>query len=198
MATDEETPVNVGVLALQGNFESHEKRLAGLGATVHEVRKPAQLNGLAGLIIPGGESTALLKLMDYDPTWWPELEAFHDNGGVLFGTCAGLILLAQEVTAPTQRSLGLIDVTVERNSYGRQIDSFETSGTWDDGRSLEMVFIRAPRILRVGEGVTVRATHNGVPVLVEQGRVLAGSFHPELTRDDGVHRRLLEMIQSPA
>lgn len=182
----------VGVFALQGDFSAHERILSGLGAEVREVRRPAQLEGLDGLVIPGGESTTLLYLMNHDPAWWPELEAFHASGKALFGTCAGLILLAREVE-PAQRSLGIVDVAVARNAYGRQVDSFEAQGEWEDGRPLEMVFIRAPRILRVGPEATVVARHDGEPVLVEQGRVLAGSFHPELTADASVHRRFLEL-----
>ena len=185
----------VGVFALQGDFSAHERRLAGLGAEVRAVRRPAQLAGLAGLVIPGGESSTLLYLMNHDPSWWPELETFHGAGGALFGTCAGLILLAREVE-PSQRSLGLLDVAVARNAYGRQVDSFEARGAWSDGRPLEMVFIRAPRILRVGPEVTVLARHREEPVLVEQGRVMAGSFHPELTADAAVHRRFLELAGS--
>lgn len=187
----------VGVLALQGDFEAHAAMLAGLGAAVREVRRPAALDGLAGLVIPGGESTTLLKLLDHEPEWWPRLAAFHRDGGVLFGTCAGLILLAREVE-PAQRSLGLLDVAVARNAYGRQVDSFETRGTWRDGRPLEMVFIRAPRILRLGTEVEVLAEHQGEAVLVEAGTVLAASFHPELTDDDAVHGRFLELARRQA
>ena len=184
--------MTVGVLALQGDFAAHAKMLAGLGAEAREVRRPGELAGLTGLVIPGGESTTLLRLLGFDPAWWPELEAFHRDGGVFLGTCAGLILLAREVRSPVQRCLGFLDVAVERNGYGRQIDSFETAGTWDDGRRLEMIFIRAPRILDAGPGVVVRGRHDEEPVLVEEGRVLAGSFHPELTSDDAVHRLFLE------
>jgi len=182
----------IGVLALQGDFSAHQKILAELGADVREVRRPGQLHDLAGLVIPGGESTALLRLMNHDPSWWTELETFYRSGKALFGTCAGLILLAREVE-PEQRSLNLIDVTAARNAYGRQIDSFEAEGAWQDGRPLEMVFIRAPRITRVGHEVEVLATHRDEPVLVEQGKVMAGTFHPELTGDGSVHRRFLEM-----
>lgn len=184
----------VGVLALQGNFSAHQRVLEGLGAEVREVRRPAQIHDLEGLVIPGGESTTLLKLMDHDPGWWTDLETFYRSGKALFGTCAGLILLAREVE-PEQRSLNLIDVSVSRNAYGRQIDSFEAPGAWQDGSPLEMVFIRAPRITRVGSDVTVLASHGGEPVLVEQGGVMAGSFHPELTDDSGVHRRFLELAR---
>jgi len=182
----------VGVLALQGDFEAHAKMLTPLGAEVREVRRPGELHDLRGLVIPGGESTTLLRLMGFDPQWWPGLRDFYRGGGVFLGTCAGLILLAREVTSPAQPSLGFLDVKVERNGYGRQVDSFETQGTWDDGRPLEMVFIRAPRILDAGPGVVVRARHGDEPVLLEEGRVLAGSFHPELTCDDAVHRLFLE------
>ena len=185
----------VGVLALQGDFAAHARILAELGAEVVEVRRPGILRELAGLVIPGGESTALLRLLDFDPAWWDELEAFHSAGKTLFGTCAGLILLASDVESPPQRSFGFLDATVERNAYGRQIDSFETTGEWSDGRPLEMVFIRAPRIRRLGEGVGVLARYRGAAVLVEQGSVMAGSFHPELTRDSAVHSRFLEMAR---
>lgn len=183
----------VGVLALQGDFAAHAAILAGLGAEVREIRRPLQLRELSGLVIPGGESTTLLRLLDFEPDWWPELGAFHREGKALFGTCAGLILLAKEVENPSQRSLGFLDVKVERNAYGRQIDSFETAGAWDDGSPLEMVFIRAPRILRMGAGVRVLARHHGEAVLVEEGHVMAGSFHPELTRDAAVHARFLAL-----
>jgi 5'-phosphate synthase pdxT subunit len=183
----------VGVLALQGDFAAHERLLRGLGADVREVRRPRGLEGLDGLVVPGGESTTLLRHMDYEPSWWEALAGFHRRGGALFGTCAGLILLAREVT-PEQRSLALLDVAVERNAYGRQVDSFEVTGTWRDGRPLEMVFIRAPRIVAVGPGVEVLAEHGGEPVLVAEGRVMAASFHPELTSDGGVHERFLGLL----
>ena len=183
----------IGVLALQGDFSAHARILAEIGAVPREVRRPAQIRDLAGLVIPGGESTTLLHLMDNDSGWWTEPETFYRSGRALFGTCAGLILLAREVR-PEQRSLNLIDVTTERNAYGRQIDSFEARGSWHDGRPLEMVFIRAPRIVRVGPEVAVLATHRDEPVLVEQGRILAGTFHPELTADGAVHRYFVEKL----
>lgn len=182
----------LGVLALQGDFAAHAKMLTALGAEVREVRRPGELAGLRGLVIPGGESTTLLRLMGFDPQWWPELQEFYRDGGVFLGTCAGLILLAREVTSPAQPSLALLDVAVERNGYGRQVDSFETRGTWEDGRPLKMLFIRAPRITHTGPGVVVRARYGEEPVLVEEGRVLASSFHPELTSDDAVHRLFLD------
>ena len=187
--------VTIGVLALQGDFEAHARALDAAGAEVRLVKVPAELEGLAGLILPGGESTTMLKLM---ATVGMEdaVRRFHEGGGALFGTCAGLILLARGVTNPAQRSLGLLDVTVERNAYGRQVDSFETKveGLGPlEGESLPAVFIRAPRIERVGPGVEVLARHGGTAVLVRNGRVLAASFHPELTRDPRVHGLFCEM-----
>jgi 5'-phosphate synthase pdxT subunit len=188
--------MRIGVLALQGDFALHAKALARCGAEVVEVRKPEQLADLDGLVVPGGESTTLLKLMD---AWGfvPALEKFHAAGRPIFGTCAGLILLAREVTSPAQFSLGLIDVGVERNAYGRQRESFEAAGTAElDGRSvpLEMVFIRAPRIRRVGGGVQTLARHDDEPVMARQGTVLVATFHPELTDDPTVHRYFCGMV----
>ena len=184
----------VGVLALQGDFARHLTALADLGVAGIEVRVASDLEGLAGLVLPGGESGAMLRLME--PT---ELEAairkFHAQGGALFGTCAGLILLARGVTGPEQRSLGLLDVDVERNSYGRQIDSFETELPWSgNGGPLRAVFIRAPRIQRVGSTVQVLARLSGDPVLVRHGSILAASFHPELTGDLRLHRYFVEEV----
>jgi pyridoxal 5'-phosphate synthase pdxT subunit len=191
--------MRIGVLALQGDFALHARALArcGAGVEVIEVRKPEQLEDLDGLVIPGGESTTLLKLMD---TWGfvPALEKFHGGGRPIFGTCAGLILLAREVTSPSQLSLGLIDVGVERNAYGRQRESFEAAGTAElDGRSVpvEMVFIRAPRIRRVGSGVETLARHGDEPVMARQGTVLAATFHPELTDDPTVHDYFCRMVE---
>lgn len=183
----------VGVLALQGDFAAHTRVLESLGAEVVEVRRPAQLSGLDGLVIPGGESTALLKLFDYEPGWWEALRRYRESGGAFFGTCAGLILLAREVRNPEQRSLRFLDVVVDRNAYGRQVDSSEREGRWEDGRELEVVLIRAPRIVERGEGVEVLARHGEEPVLVREGKVMAATFHPELTGDDGVHRCFLEL-----
>jgi len=190
--------MKIGVLALQGDFAMHVRALArcGAGVEVVEVRKPEQLEGLDGLVMPGGESTTLLKLMD---AWGfvPALEKFHAGGKPIFGTCAGLILLAREVTSPAQFSLGLIDVGVERNAYGRQRESFESAGTaqLDGGpASVEMVFIRAPRIRRVGEGVQTLARHDGEAVMARQGTILVATFHPELTDDPTVHRYFCHMV----
>jgi 5'-phosphate synthase pdxT subunit len=177
----------VGVLALQGDFAAHAAALARLGAEAPEVRRVAQLGGLDGLVIPGGESTTLLNLMGDEP-WFDALRGFHAAGGALFGTCAGAILLAREVTGPRQPSLGLLDAVVERNAWGRQVDSFETRLKAPAlGGDLSAVFIRAPRFRSLGPGVEVLASLDGEPVLVRQGRVLAATFHPEIARDDRLH-----------
>jgi pyridoxal 5'-phosphate synthase pdxT subunit len=176
-----------GVLALQGGFAAHVAALGRLGVPVREVRRCAQLAGLRGLVLPGGESTALLNLMRDEP-WFTELAGFHAAGGALLGTCAGAILLARDVR-PSQPSLGLLDVSVERNAYGRQVDSFErTVPAAALGAALRAVFIRAPRFTALGPEVRVLAALDGEPVLVRQGRVVAAAFHPELTDDLGVHR----------
>lgn len=195
--------MRIGVLALQGDFALHAAALRHAGVEPVEVRKPAVLDDVAGLIIPGGESTTLLHLMN---AWdfGPAIRAFHASGRPLFGTCAGLIVLAREVESPRQPSLGLIDVTVERNSYGRQRESFEAAGESEPsgdlagGPALPMVFIRAPRIRRVGAGVDVLARHQGDPVLACEGSVLVATFHPELTRDLRVHRHFCRMAEGPA
>jgi 5'-phosphate synthase pdxT subunit len=175
-----------GVLALQGDYAAHEAALRAAGATTREVRRVAELLGLAGLVIPGGESTALLRLMEDEP-WFEALRSFHAGGGVLFGTCAGAILLVREVR-PAQPSLGLLDATVARNAYGRQLDSFEATVQAPSlGGSMPAVFIRAPRIESLGPGVEVLATLRGEPVLVRQGLVLAATFHPELTGSRAAH-----------
>lgn len=189
--------MRIGVLALQGDFALHAKALAAAGAEAVEVRKPEELADLDGLIIPGGESTTLLKLM----TEWGldrAITAFHEKGRPIFGTCAGLILLARDVEGPQQPSLGLIDVGVERNAYGRQRESFEASGVATlDGRPrpIEMVFIRAPRIRRTGASVETLACYDGEPVLARQGSVLVATFHPELTADGGVHAYFCRLVR---
>jgi 5'-phosphate synthase pdxT subunit len=191
--------VRIGILALQGDFALHAAALRRAGVEPVEVRKPDALDDVPGLIIPGGESTTLLHLMD---AWdfGPAIREFHAGGRPLFGTCAGLIVLAREVDSPSQPSLGLIDVTVERNSYGRQRESFEAtgepeaSGDLAGGPVLPMVFIRAPRIRRVGAAVDVLARHRGDPVLAREGSVLVATFHPELTDDLTVHRYFSRMV----
>ena len=192
--------VKIGVLALQGDFALHVNALAGCGVEVVEVRKPEQLGDLDGLVIPGGESTTLLKLMD-EWRFVPALEKFHAEGRPLFGTCAGLILLAREVDNPRQFSLGFIDADVERNAYGRQRESFETRQTaLLDGRPtpIDMMFIRAPRIRRVGAGVDVLARHGDHPVLARQGTVLVATFHPEVLGERAVHEYFCEMVRRAA
>jgi pyridoxal 5'-phosphate synthase pdxT subunit len=192
--------MTIGVLALQGDFDRHAKALARCGVQAVEIRKPEQLADVDGLIIPGGESTTLLKLID---AWGfvPALEKFHAEGRPIFGTCAGLILLARDVEKPSQFSLGFIDVGVERNAYGRQRESFEAHGEATlDGRvtPVEMVFIRAPRIRRVGADVETLARHGDEPVMARQGRVLVATFHPELTDDPTVHAYFCAMVSRAA
>jgi 5'-phosphate synthase pdxT subunit len=189
--------LKIGVLALQGDFAMHAKALARCGADAVEIRKPEQLAGVDGLIMPGGESTTLLKLM-HEWGFVPALEKFHAEGRPIFGTCAGLILLARDVERPRQFSLGLIDVGVERNAYGRQRESFEAHGTATlEGRAtaIEMVFIRAPRIRRVGDDVETLATWKDEPVMARQGSVLVATFHPELTDDPTVHEYFCAMVR---
>ena len=192
--------MTIGVLALQGDFARHAQALERIGVPSREVRKPGELEGLDGLIMPGGESTTLLKLMD---AWdfVPALEKFHAAGKPIFGTCAGLILLAKDVESPRQRSLGFIDITAERNAYGRQKESFETEVTADLGAGpapLKVIFIRAPRIRRMGPAVTPLVEHRGECVMARQGTVLVAAFHPELTDDETVHRYFVEMARSAA
>src|SRR5919198_2479055 len=187
----------VGVLALQGDFAMHGKALDELGVDWGLVKTPSELAQVQGLIIPGGESTTLLKLMA-PVAMRPALEQFHAEAHPIFGTCAGLILLAQETVRPQQESLGFINIVAERNAYGRQIDSFIALGTplvEDLGPApLEMVFIRAPKIAKLHPGVTPLATCKDEVVLARQGSVLVSSFHPELTADRRVHQYFLDMI----
>lgn len=179
-----------GVLALQGDFAAHAAAFRDLGVPVREVRRVAELEGLAGLVIPGGESTTLLNLMRDEP-WFEGLRRLHDAGAVLAGTCAGAILLAREVR-PRQPSLALLDAIIERNAWGRQVDSFEaTVDAPALGGELEAVFIRAPRFRALFPDVEVLARYGGEPVLVRQGRVVASTFHPEITRSRALHRYLV-------
>ena len=193
----------VGVLALQGDFEAHEKALARAGASPSQVRSPSDLNGLDGLVIPGGESTTMLKLLRAEDMLEPLKEFGRQRP--IFGTCAGAILLASEVSHPAQESLGLMDIGVERNAYGRQIESRVThvqpeaaftSRTSPGGhaREIEAVFIRAPIIRRLGPDARVLARYQDDPVLVEEGRHLVTTFHPELTADSRVHEFFLSKL----
>lgn len=183
----------IGVLALQGDFLAHVEALRRAGAIGREVRRCAEIVGLEGLVIPGGESTTLLNLMADEP-WFDRLREFHRAGGALFGTCAGAILLSRQVIRPEQPSLGVLDAVIERNGYGRQRESFEARvETPDLEGTIDAVFIRAPRFRSLGPGVQVLGRLNGEPVLVRQGAVLAGTFHPELTGDGRLHRYFVEM-----
>ncbi len=182
----------VAVLALQGDFEAHRKALAEIGVESIEARRPGDLARAGGLIIPGGESTTLWKFFEAEP-WEDAFRGFAQSGRPILGTCAGAIVLARDVSNPPQKGLGLIDVSIERNAYGRQVDSFIAEADAPTlGSALPAVFIRAPRIRRVGPEVEVLATHRGEPVLVRQGNVAAATFHPELTSD----RRLQRMLFS--
>ena len=174
----------IAVLALQGGYAAHERALTALSHTPVEVRVPDDLAGCEGLVLPGGESTTMLKLLATTGLEQP-LTALVASGAPVLATCAGLILSARAVTGPTQRSLGWLDVAVARNAWGRQLDSFEARS--DDG-ALPLVFIRAPRITELGRGVDVLATFRGEPILVRSGAFTAATFHPELTPDLGVHR----------
>ena len=177
--------MRIGVLAVQGNFREHAAMLRGLGADVVEVRLPGQLAGLDGLVIPGGESTAITRLIRL----YGLEDAIRTFGAPIFGTCAGMILL-------DRAHLGLVDVDVERNGYGRQVASFEADLALDgQEKPLRGVFIRAPRVTDAGAEVEVLAAHDGVPVLLRQGRFLVASFHPELTDDTRVHEKFLELVR---
>jgi 5'-phosphate synthase pdxT subunit len=186
--------MKIGVLALQGDFDAHRKRLEELGASVVLVKKPEQLDDIDGLVIPGGESGTFLKLLGKDG--FAKLKDFV-RAKPTFGTCAGCILLAAEVENPKQTGLGALDITVRRNAYGRQIDSSIREGRFLN-EPIEMVFIRAPKIERVGEGVEVIATEgkdkDEVPVLVRKGKTLAATFHPELSADPRIHKYFLELV----
>jgi 5'-phosphate synthase pdxT subunit len=183
----------IGVLALQGAYEAHAKALRTLGATPKLVRLPADLEGIDGLIMPGGESTTMLKFLERH-NFFDILKTFVQTTPT-FGTCAGAILLAKDVQNPVQKSLAALDITVERNAYGRQIDStILTAPTRLEGGPLEMVFIRAPRITRTGPEVEILASRDQHPVLVRQGHLLAATFHPELSSDHRVHQLFLNLI----
>jgi 5'-phosphate synthase pdxT subunit len=182
----------IGILALQGDFEAHRKALERAGARAVEVRTAQELERVDGLVIPGGESSTMLKLLRAERLLEP-LRRFGERRPIL-GTCAGAILLARQVTRPDQESLGLMDLDVERNAYGRQLASRVAQLEEAEGGPLEAVFIRAPIVRRVGPGVRVLARYNGDPVLVEQGLHMAATFHPELTDDSRVHRWFLGKV----
>ncbi|MGD0760106.1 MAG: pyridoxal 5'-phosphate synthase glutaminase subunit PdxT [Candidatus Sulfotelmatobacter sp.] len=181
--------MTIGVLALQGDFDAHRRRLEELGAKVVLVKKPEQLDGLDGLVIPGGESGTFLKLLGEEG--FAKLKEFV-HAKPTFGTCAGAILLATEVENPKQAGLGALDIRIRRNAYGRQIDSSIREGRLGDS-PLEMVFIRAPKIERVGPNVEVIATEGSDPVAVRQGKIMAATFHPELSDDTRVHQAFLDL-----
>jgi 5'-phosphate synthase pdxT subunit len=185
----------IGVLALQGDFEAHEKAFQEAGARTRQVRTAAELDAVDALVIPGGESTTMLKLLNQEALFEP-LRRFGAAKPV-FGTCAGAILMAAEVQSPRQESLDLVDITIERNAYGRQVHSRVTQVNLDSG-PLEAVFIRAPVIRRTGENVRVLARLQGDPVLVEQGRHLAATFHPELTADRRLQTLFLDKVRACA
>jgi pyridoxal 5'-phosphate synthase pdxT subunit len=192
--------MKIGVLALQGDFDAHRRRLEELRAEVVLIKKPEQLEQIDGLVIPGGESGTFLKLLGEEG--FEKLKQFVRLKPT-FGTCAGAILLANEVENPQQAGLGAIDIRIRRNAYGRQIDSsireghlLQSSLSSKPGSSLEMVFIRAPKIERVGAGVEIIATEGAdrAPVAVRQGRAMAATFHPELSEDTRVHRAFLDLV----
>ncbi len=185
--------MKVGVLALQGDFDAHRRRLEDLGADVVLVKKPEQLDEVDGLVIPGGESTTFLKLLG--EKGFEKLKDFVHSRPT-FGTCAGAILLSREVGNPPQPGLGALDTSITRNAYGRQLDSsIRLNATKLGGDPLEMVFIRAPKFEKLGAGVEVLASDGSDPVLIRQGKVLAATFHPELSDDTRVHQFFLDMVR---
>ena len=193
-AQGDQKQLTIGVLALQGAYQAHAQTLRKLGAHIRLVRLPSDLEGIDGLVMPGGESTTMLKFLE-QRGFFDLLKDFVHKVPT-FGTCAGVILLANVVTNPVQKSLGALDVTVERNSYGRQIDStILQADSKLPGGPLEMVFIRAPRITRTGKNVETLATRDSDPVLVRQGHLLAATFHPELGHDPRVHQLFLDLVR---
>jgi pyridoxal 5'-phosphate synthase pdxT subunit len=186
----------VGVLALQGAFAAHQRALEAAGAATRQIRQPADLDGVDALIIPGGESTTMSRLLATSGLF-DDVKAMLSDGLPVFGTCAGMILLASEVLdgRPDQLSFGAIDISVQRNGYGRQIDSFETDlEVADFDRPFHAVFIRAPKVVAAGPNVEILARHDGVPVVARQGHVMVASFHPELTVDARLHARFLQEV----
>jgi len=186
--------LTIGVLALQGDYDAHRQTLSRLGVRSVLVRKPEELDSIDGLVIPGGESSTFLKFLEREG-FLTKLRDFVSHKPA-FGTCAGAILLAKEVVNPTQESLGVLDIAIQRNAYGRQIDSsIVTVPTKLDGAPMEMVFIRAPRIERTGPGVEVLAERDHHAVLVRQGKTIAATFHPELSSDTRIHELFLNMVR---
>ena len=187
----------IGVLALQGDFDAHRRRLEELGAEVVLVKKPEQLDDIDGLVIPGGESGTFLKLLG--EAGFEKLKHFACTKPT-FGTCAGAILLASEIENPRQAGLGALDIGIRRNAYGRQVDSSIRQGWFVEGKlgesPIEMVFIRAPKIGRIGPGVEVIATEGNDPVAVRQGKAMAATFHPELSEDTRVHQAFLDLVRN--
>jgi pyridoxal 5'-phosphate synthase pdxT subunit len=188
--------LKIGILAVQGDFAAHAAMLAGMGIDAVEVRTPEDLASCDGLILPGGESTTQLRFLQEEGLA-DAIKKFAAEDKAIFGTCAGAILLATEVKNPKQESLGLLDMTVLRNGYGRQVHSDVVSGPSTLKKEpMEMVFIRGPIFERIGPGVEVLAEYAGKPALVQKARILAAAFHPELTSDTTVHRRFLELAES--
>ena len=187
--------MRIGVLAIQGDYEAHKARLEQLGAEVTLVRKPEQLDAIDGIVIPGGESSTFLNFLS-ERGFLEKLRDFVSTKPT-FGTCAGAILLARHVENPPQQSLEVMDIRIRRNAYGRQIDSsIRQAQTKLGDKPLEMVFIRAPKIVGTGKGVEVLATHAGDPVLVRQGKIMAATFHPELSEDTRVHQEFVKMVKN--
>lgn len=187
--------MKIGVLAIQGDYEAHKARLEQLGAEVTLVRKPEQLDAIDGIVIPGGESSTFLNFLA-ERGFLKKLRAFASNKPT-FGTCAGAILLAKHVENPPQQSLGIMDIRIRRNAYGRQIDSsIREAQTKLGQKPLEMVFIRAPKIVSTGKDVEVLATSANDPVLVRQGKIMAATFHPELSEDMRVHQEFVQMVKN--
>jgi pyridoxal 5'-phosphate synthase pdxT subunit len=186
------TGAKIGVLALQGDFDAHRRRLEELGAEVVLVKKPEQLDEIEGLVIPGGESSTFIKLLG--EAGFEKLKEFV-RVKPTFGTCAGAILLAKDVENPKQTGLGALDISIRRNAYGRQIDSSIREGLFG-GAPIEMVFIRAPKISRLGSNVEILATEGNDPVVVRQGKAMAATFHPELSSDPRVHRAFLDLVRN--
>lgn len=201
-----EASPRIGVLCLQGDYEAHGRVLQRLGIAWHDVRRPDALVGLDGLVLPGGESTTMWHFLAADG-FAAAIQRFARDGGAVYGTCAGAILMARRVRNPDARGLALLDIEVERNSYGRQVASAVREAVLDDvegldsschsGGPIEAVLIRAPRILRAGPGVRVRARLDGDPVWVEAGRLMATTFHPELGAELTPHRRFLDLARVP-